>query len=218
MADNYLENKFEQMQAGRKVVVRRNCLSLDTLLHRNRSVRGYDQSRKVTRKELESIVAVNTLVASARNRQVLRFRLVTSEEAGKVAPLLRMGGALPEEHLPKQGQEPQAFIVICSTAPEDRYIDMDLGISMQSMGLRAAEMGLGCCIVCSFPADELQKALGLKLRPLAVLCVGKSAESIFLKPVDKNEPLDYYRKEGVHYVPKLKAEDIIIPESSQNRF
>lgn len=218
MADNYLENKFEQMQAGRKIVVRRNCLPLDTLLHRNRSVRGYDRSRKVTRKELESIIAVNTLVASARNRQTLRFRTVTSEEAGKVAPLLRMGAALPEENLPKPGQEPDAFIVICSTVPEDRYIDMDLGISLQSMGLRAAEMGLGCCIVCSFPADRLQAALGLELSPLAVLCIGKPVESIFLKLVEKDEPLDYYRKEGVHYVPKLRLEDIIIPEASQNRF
>lgn len=210
MADNYLENKFEQMRSGRKVVIRRNYPSLDTLLHRNRSIRGYDHGHTVSRADLEKIVEVNTLVASARNRQTLRFRPVTEEEAPKVAGLLHFGSASPGEPLPKPGLEPQSFIVVCSTEEEDRYIDIDLGISLQSMGLKAAEAGLGCCIVCSFPAEELQSALGLELKPLAVLCVGKSAESVFLKPVDSGEPLGYYRKEGVHYVPKLTAKNLLL--------
>lgn len=210
MADNYLENKFEQMRSGRKVVIRRNNPSLDTLLHRNRSIRRYSYEHIASREELEKIVEVNTLVASARNRQTLRFRLVTAEEAGKVVPLIRFGSDCPEETLPAPSLEPQAFIVVCSTAEEDRYIDIDLGISLQSMGLKAAEMGLGNCIVCSFPAEELQSALGLELKPLAVLCVGKSAESVFLKPVESGEPLGYYRKEGVHYVPKLTAKNLLL--------
>ena len=39
-----------------------------------------------------------------------------------------------------------------------------------------------------------------ELFPL-VLAVGKSAESIFLVPGENQ--LDYFRKEGIHYVPKL---------------
>ena len=51
MADNYLEKKFEELREKRPVI-KRNHLSLDTLLRRNRSYRGYDPSRKVTREEL----------------------------------------------------------------------------------------------------------------------------------------------------------------------
>ena len=43
-----------------------------------------------------------------------------------------------------------------------------------------------------------------------MIAIGKGAENIYLKPVDAGESLTYYRKDGVHFVPKLKAEDLII--------
>lgn len=80
-------------------------------------------------------------------QQVLRFRPVLADEAPKVLPHIRLGGALPELHLPLPGTEPNAFIIICSTVAEDRYVDIDLGISAQSMLLQAVEIGLnGICI------------------------------------------------------------------------
>ena len=209
MADNYLEKKFEQMQE-RRPVIRRNHLSLDTLLHRNRSYRGYDPSRVVTRDELKKLVDVTTLVPSGMNRQALRYRLVTEEESDKVLPLIRLGGALPELHLPFPGTEPRAFLVVCSTVPENATIDIDLGIAAQSLLLKAVEMGLNGIIIRAFDAGKLQEALGLDLVPILVIAIGKGAENIFLKPVDAGESLTYYRKEGVHFVPKLKVDDLLI--------
>ena len=211
MADNYLENKFEQMNAGRKVIVKRNHPSLDTLLHRSRSYRGYDLKRVVTREELEKIVAVNTLLPSGMNRQALRFKCVTSDTgADKVLERIRLGGALPELHLPLPGTEPRAFILVCATVPEDRIVDIDLGISLQSMGLKAVEMGLNSIIVCAFDKEAVRIDFDLPAAPLAILAVGKGAESIFLKPVREGERLKYYRKEGVHYVPKIVLDDLLI--------
>ena len=209
MADNYLEKKFEQLQEKRPVI-KRNHLSLDTLLHRNRSYRGYDPSRVVTRDELMKLVEVTTLVPSGKNRQALRYRLVTSEESDKVLPLIRLGGALPELHLPFPGTEPRAFLVICSTVPENPVIDMDLGIAAQSLLLKAVEMGLNGIIIRAFDAAKMQETLDLPLTPLLVIAIGKGAENIFLKPVSAGEDLNYYRKDGVHFVPKLKAEDLVI--------
>ena len=209
MADNYLEKKYEELQEKRPVI-RRNNLSLDTLLRRNRSYRGYDPSRVVTREELRKLVEVTTLVPSGMNRQALRYRLVTEEESDKVLPLVRLGGALPELHLPFPGTEPRAFLVIASTVPESPVIDIDLGIAAQSLLLKAVEMGLNGIIIRAFDAGKLQEALGLDLTPLLVIAIGKGAENIFLKPVEPGEPLDYYRKDGVHFVPKRKVDDILI--------
>jgi nitroreductase len=209
MADNYLEKKYEELQEKRPVI-RRNNLSLDTLLRRNRSYRGYDPSRVVTREELRKLVEVTTLVPSGMNRQALRYRLVTEEESDKVLPLVRLGGALPELHLPFPGTEPRAFLVIASTVPENPVIDIDLGIAAQSLLLKAVEMGLNGIIIRAFDAGKLQEALGLELTPLLVIAIGKGAENIFLKPVEPGEPLDYYRKDGVHFVPKRKVDDILI--------
>jgi nitroreductase len=210
MADNYLERRQAQLEeGGRKTVVRHKNPPLDTLLHRNRSYRGYDPSRKVSEEELRNLVAVSTLVASGMNRQTLRYRLVTQEEAHKVLPLIKLGAALPEEHLPKPGMEPQAFLVICSSIPEDKVVDIDLGIAAQSILLKATEMGLGGIFILNFRKEALREALQLPLEPLAVLAIGKPAESIFLLPA-QGPDLNYYRKDGVHFVPKLTLEQLLI--------
>ena len=135
---------------------------------------------------------------------------MTEEESGKVLPLIRLGGALPELHLPFPGTEPRAFLVVCSTVPENPTIDIDLGIAAQSLLLKAVEMGLNGIIIRAFDAGKLQEALGLDLVPILVIAIGKGAENIFLKPVDAGESLTYYRKEGVHFVPKLKVDDLLI--------
>ena len=209
MADNYLEKKFEELREKRPVI-RRNHLSLDTLLRRNRSYRGYDPGRVVTREELTKMVEATTLVPSGKNQQALRYRLVTEEESDKVLPLIRMGAALPELHLPFPGTEPRAFLVVCGTVPENPVLDIDLGIAAQSLLLKAVEMGLNGLIIRAFDPAKLQEALGLERTPLLVIAIGKGAENIYLMPVDAGEPLNYYRKDGVHFVPKLKADDLII--------
>ena len=209
MADNYLEKKYEELQEKRPVI-RRNNLSVDTLLRRNRSYRGYDPARAVTREELKKLVEVTTLVPSGMNRQALRYRLVTEDESDKVLPLVRLGGALPELHLPFPGTEPRAFLVVASTVPENPVIDIDLGIAAQSLLLKAVEMGLNGIIIRAFDPGKLQEALGMDLAPLLVIAIGKGAEDIFLKPVDAGQPLNYYRKDGVHFVPKLKVDDILL--------
>ena len=209
MADNYLEKRAEELAAKRKVVVRRGA-SLESLLKRNRSFRGYDRSVAVTEEQLIEMVKTATWVASGMNAQPLRFKLVTADEAAKVHPLVKLGAALPEEHLPHPGEEPSAYIVVCSVVPENRIVDMDLGIAAQSILLRATEMGLGGIFILNFQPDAVQQALDLPLKPLAVIGLGKGLERIFLLPVHQGDSLKYFRKEGVHYVPKLTVEDLII--------
>ena len=209
MADNYLEKKEAELREKRPVVVRHNA-SLETLLKRNRSYRGYDRSHVVTEEELVELVRVVTWVGSGMNAQPLRYRLVCGAEAEKVHPLVKLGAALPEEHLPHAGEEPSAYIVVCSTAPEGKVVDIDLGIAAQSILLKAVEAGLGGIFILNFRADELQTALDLPLQPIAVIGLGKPSESIFITDAKPGVSLDYYRKGGAHFVPKLKVEDILI--------
>lgn len=210
MADNFLENQYDAWAHRQKVTVRRSALSLDTLLHDNRSHRGYDNSVVVSEDQLHDIVRVCTLLPSGHNAQVLRYRCVTAEEAGKVLPHIRLGGAIPELHLPLPGTEPRAFVVACTTVPMTPTVWMDLGIACEAMGLKAVEKGLNALIIRAFDAAAVKEALALPLEPVAVLAVGKGGERIFLKPTPAGESLKYYRKDGVHFVPKLPLEDILI--------
>ena len=208
MADNYLEKRAEELRNQRPKVVR-NHPSLESLLKRNRSYRGYDAARVVTEEDLLKILEVVPWVASGMNAQPLRFKLVTGDAAALVHPIVKLGAALPEEHLPHAGEEPSAYIVVCSTAPENRVVDMDLGIAAQSILLRAVELGLGGIFILNFKASELAATLQLPSEPLAVLGIGKPIERIFLKPVKAGSDLNYYRKDGAHFVPKLQVEDLL---------
>ncbi len=214
MADNYLEKRAQEVEEnlhrGSRKASTRVVKPLDSLLKKNRSFRGYDPSRVVTEAELREIVSVASFVPSGMNRQPLRFRLVLSSEASKLHPLYKLGAALPEEHLPKPGTEPGAFIVVCSAVPEDRVVDMDLGIAAQSMLLKATEMGLGGIFILNFDVAAVREALGLSLTPIALIAIGKGAESIFLIPADKGQSLKYFRRDGVHFVPKLTLDDILL--------
>lgn len=209
MADNYLEKRYEETLGNGKIRVKKIGYTVDELLTKNRSTRGYKKAYKVSRSELERIAGVCTRIPSARNQQVLRMRLVTHDSgAALVLPLIKMGAALPELHLPFPGTEPEAFIVVCSTVAENPMVDIDLGIAAQSMLLKAVEMGLNGLIIAAFNRAKLQEALSLPYPPLLVLAIGKGDEHIELKPIGESESHAYYREGGVHYVPKVRNLEI----------
>ena len=213
MADNYLEKKYDEVfgngASSRRTIANRP--SLESLMRRNRSYRGYDKQYVVHRRQLETIVSVNTLLASGMNAQRLRFRLVTKgEDADKVLRLVKMGAALKELHLPLPGTEPESFIIVCATAGESPVLDIDLGISAQSMLLKAVELGLGGLIIRNFDAAALREALSLPLDPLLVIAIGKPSETVQLVTVGQNDSLSYYRKDGIHFVPKLSIDELTI--------
>lgn len=211
MADNYLGRKMEEYRARAAApAAPRPQATLRRLLAKNRSYRGYDPQFHVREDQLRSIIEVNTLTPSARNEQVLRFRPVLEDEAEKVLPHIRLGAALPDLHLPLPGTDPRAFILICSTVDETRYVSIDLGIAAQSMLLRATEMGLNGICIGAFDRRAIREAFDLPRDPILILAIGKGAERIELDPVGAGESLNYYRRDGVHHVPKLRLEELLI--------
>lgn len=212
MADNYLGRKMEDYMAQPKTT--RNAsnpsATLQHLLVRNRSHRGYDASFKVREDQLRTIIAVNTKIPSARNQQVLRFRPVTAGEAHLVLENIRLGGALPQLHLPLPGTEPNAFIIICSTVGEDRYVDIDMGISAQSMLLQAVAIGLNGVCICAFDKERIKQIFDLEYEPLMIVAIGRGGETIELTEIGADESHAYFRRDGIHYVPKVRLDDLII--------
>lgn len=208
MADNYLEKRMEDyrnQQPSKKRVA-----TLARLLKANRSYRGYDTKFEVRPDQLQRIMEVATLCPSARNQQVLRFRPVLKEEATKVLQHIRLGGALPELNLPFEGTEPNAFIVICSTVTDSHYVSVDLGIVAQSMLLQATEIGLGGICIGAFDHEAIKTVLNLPYEPLLVLAIGRPNERIEIVECSEGDSLTYYREGGVHYVPKININDLIL--------
>lgn len=211
MADNYLGKKMEEYMARRDAsLTPRRAPLLARLLAKNRSHRAYDPSFIVREDQLRRIIEVNTRIPSARNQQVLRFRAVLSDEAAKVLPHIRMGGALPELHLPTAGTEPNAYIVICATVSETREVSIDLGISVQSMLLQTTEIGLNGLCIAAFDREGVKEALALPYEPLLVVAIGRGMDHIELTEISADESHKYYRAEGKHYVPKVRLDELMI--------
>ena len=187
------------------------------LIKKNRSVRGYDNSRDVTIEELREMVDCASLSASSVNMQPLKYILVnTVDGKARVLKQVSFAAKLSTLKLPHRGSEPMAYIVICQdeqiSKSETGFL-RDVGIAAQSITLAATELGLGACMLGYFSPDKLRQALDLSenLKPQLVISLGKSVEDIRIVDIEEGESTDYYRDEaGIHYVPKRKLDDVII--------
>ena len=200
---------MEDFLAGKTSTPKRT-MTFAKLVAKNRSYRGFDNTFTVRADQLRRIMEVVPLCPSARNQQVLRLRPVLTDEADKVLPHIRLGGALRELKLPLPGTEPRAFIVICSATAEDKYVNMDIGIIAQTMLLQAVEIGLNGICIGAFDHNAVQQSLNLPYEPLLIVAIGRGAETIRTVEIAESDNHNYYREEGIHYVPKLPLEAILL--------
>lgn len=187
------------------------------LVLKNRSYRGYDESRTFTKEELLEFVDVARLTPSASNVQPLKYYVAWErEDVKKVQSLTKWAAALPDITLPHPGMCPTGFIVIChdtNIGPNVQASAKDVGIVAQTMLLAAVEKDLGGCMIGNFKPDEVKESLKLSdnLVPVLIVAFGKPSEKIVLTDVEADGVTKYYRDANdVHFVPKRKLEDIII--------
>lgn len=190
---------------------------LKDLVKRNRSYRGFDESRRVTREELLEMVDCARLAASSVNQQPLKYYLAwEKEEVDCIQALTKWARQLPEMVLPHPGMCPTAFIIICQDLRIHESLarfQKDVGIAAQTILLSAAEMDLGGCMIGNFTAGSVKEELSLPeyLAPLLIVAVGKPAEQVVLTEIEDGESTAYYRDaQDVHYVPKRKLSDIVL--------
>lgn len=191
--------------------------SFKELVKKNRSYRGYDESRRMTREELEHFVDCARLAPSSVNAQPFRYYIAwEKEEVDRIQVLTKWARALPNMTLPHPGHCPTGFVVICQDIrlgeSLQRYLK-DVGIVAQTMLLAAAYQNLGGCMIGNFNGEEVKKELGLPeyLVPMLIVAFGKPDETVVLEEVNEGDPIQYYRDaQDVHYVPKRKLEDVVI--------
>lgn len=183
----------------------------------NRSYRGFDQERKVTKAELETLVELARFCPSSINFQPLKYFLSCDSATNeKIQPLTGWARRLPQLKLPREGHNPTAFIVICADkniAPNPERFMKDVGIVAQTMLLGSIEMGLGGIMIGNFNAGKVSEALSLEdhLEPVLILALGKPDEEVRLVDVPEDGDIGYTRDEQhITYVPKRSKEELII--------
>jgi nitroreductase len=188
-------------------------MNFKDLIIRNRSYRRFDESYKITTKQLTEMIDCARLSASSANLQTNKFYLSNSSDINNsIFSCLAWAGYLKNWKGPEPGEKPSAYILILADKNIHPTIEVDVGIAAQSILLAATEMGLGGCMIGSVSRGKLQKLLKIPHRfeiPL-VIALGKPTEKVVIEII-KEDNIKYWRDANeIHHVPKRTLEELII--------
>ena len=88
----------------------------------------------------------------------------------------------------------------------------DVGIASQNIVLLANELGYGACIVMSYNKNVFREVLELPedYETRAVIVLGEAKDIVkFIDLKDENDT-KYFIENGIHYVPKLSLDKILL--------
>jgi len=159
-------------------------VTLDEIIRRRYSVRAYD-SRPVSDDDLRAVCEAARLAPSACNSQTWRFVVVRDPRC--------IERLCDEAMLPviRNSWLRQAPVLIAGCSQLDilanrigtgvtgiEYYQIDLGIAMEHMVLKATELGLGTCWIGWFREKTVREILGIprRVRVMALLALGYSRD------------------------------------------
>lgn len=187
---------------------------LTELLLKSRSYRRFDQSVNIPEATLRELIDATRYCPSAANRQPLKYRLVhEANEIDQVFECLKFAAYLRYWSGPAEGERPTAYIVVLGDENTNKYSEADAGIVMQTILLRATELGFGGCIFASVQREKLREILALDERYQIgyVIALGKPAETCLIEPLGLDGDIKYYRDAGgIHHVPKRSLDDLLV--------
>lgn len=187
---------------------------MEDLVLRTRSYRRFFQDHPISMENLQKLVDLARLSASAANRQPLKYVLsCTKERNDLIFPLLKWAGYLKDWMGPEEGERPSAYIVVLGDRQLAPSFGCDHGIASQNILLGATGIGLGGCIIASVERERMRKGLSLpdRYEILHVIALGKPKEKVVIEAVGPEGNIKYWRDEhGVHHVPKRSLEEIVI--------
>ena len=182
------------------------------LIKKNRSYRRFDASKELSRESVISFVESARFVASAANRQRLRFTVICEKEAcDSIFSSLKFAGYLKEWAGPKENERPAAYIIISSAVTMDEILAIDVGIAAEAITLTAAEQGVFGCMFKSYNAEVIKSHIpSFEQQPCLVIALGYPSEKVFLCDA-VNGDIKYFRdEEDNHIVPKISLEELVL--------
>lgn len=190
-------------------------MNLENLLEWRRSYRKFDESRLISKNDIDEILNSIKFASCANNRQYLRF--ISVENKDKVLEIFdntKWAASLPNNiGRPKEGERPVYFIAILSDESKKlRFNGIDEGLVISNLTLTAAEKGIGSCIIGSVNDKKMREILNYKdnYSCEVVIAFGYPKVKSTIKEIDLEEDQSYYLDEDGNYiVPKYKKDDIV---------
>lgn len=178
----------------------------------NRSYRRFYEEKRISKDVLEYLVEMGHMTPSGANRQLVRFVLVNSVEGCEaVYETLRWAGYYKDWDGPAQGERPSAYVIMLS--PKDAGCQHDEGIIGQTILLAAVDAGLGGCFIGNIDKEGLAAKICVPEEYVVslVIALGYPKEQVVIDNINVDGDIKYYRDaDGVHHVPKIILDDVIV--------
>lgn len=179
-----------------------------------RTYRRFKQ-KQIPEEILDELLENARIASSAMNGQPLRYVLVKTPEAvRKIQSCFHFAAALPKElGQPKEGEQPTAFIILCTEGRETPWTGIDIGIAVRTMNLNAYIHGVGSCIIGNVEFEKVKEILSIPetWNPRLALALGYPSHQSSLVELPEDGSIKYYLdEERQYYVPKRKRKDISI--------
>ena len=190
-------------------------MNLQNLLEWRRSYRKFDETRLISKNDIDEILNSIKFASCANNRQYLRF--ISVENKDKVLEIFdntKWAASLPNNiGRPKEGERPVYFIAILSDEDKKlRFNGIDEGLVISNLTLTAAEKGIGSCIIGSVNDKKIREILNYdnNYSCEVVIAFGYPKVKSTIKKINLEEDQSYYLDEDGNYlVPKYKINDIV---------
>lgn len=178
-----------------------------------RTIRRFLQ-KPVPREVIMDILEDARVESSAMNLQVMRYVVADKpEKVEEIQPYFHFAAALPPSiGQPKKGEQPVAFIILCTEKARAHYGDIDIGISARTLQLGAWEKGVGSCILGNVEFSKVKNALQIpdEWQPVLALALGYPAHKSTIVDVPADGNIKYTVDENRdYYVPKRAMKDIL---------
>ena len=186
---------------------------LKDLVHINRSYRKFHADKKVSESTLKELIELARLTPSSKNRQPLKYLLITEQkETDFVFQQLKWAWYLKDWTGPTVEERPAAYVIMLLDSKLNDHAEIDAGIAAQTILLGAVEKEMGGCIIRTVNHFEVKKyfELGEKLKIILVIALGFPNQKVQLTKLKEKKNIEYFEKEGTHFVPKRSLDEIIV--------
>jgi len=186
-------------------------MNFTELTEKARSYRRFKEEKPVPSSLLRMMIGAAVVAPCTSNLQRLRFSIVTGEhDRNTLFSGIGWAGYITDWSGPVPGERPAAYIVIHVPEKDELFTGIDAGIAASHIVLAGAAQGVGSCILLNFEADAVNRTAPAEgYKPVLVIALGYPGETVVLEKDSKK--IRYWRDEkGVHHVPKLPLETLIL--------
>ncbi len=187
---------------------------LKDIVVKNRSYRKFNPKRIISHNELLEMVDLARHSASSKNKQPLKYLLVTEKtETDFVFKQLSWAWYLKDWKGPSENERPPAYILVFLDTEINDNAFIDVGIASQTILLAAVEKELGGCIIRTINRHEMKKHFEYSntLALVQVIAIGEPHQNAEVVEVNKSGSIEYFEDEGgIHFVPKRPLSEIVL--------